>query len=106
MRDKRRLHKRPRISEVVQCKAWLDIELQIVQPRAIVALGATAARSLLGRTVTISSARAQIYHLEAGKMVFVTVHPSFLLRLRDDAQRAREFGAFVADLRRANRLCG
>lgn len=106
MRGKRRLHKRPGISEVVQCKVRLDIELQIVQPRAIVALGATAARSLLGRTVTISSARAQIYHLEAGKMAFVTVHPSFVLRLQDDAPSAREFGAFVADLRLVNRLCG
>jgi DNA polymerase len=77
-----------------------------VAPRAIIALGATAARSLLGRTVTISSARAQTHHLADGKIAFITIHPSFLLRLRDDAQKDREFRAFVADLRRAKRLCG
>lgn len=105
MRGKRRLHKRPNTAEIVQCKWWLDHELQIVEPRAVIALGATAARSLLGRTVTISSARSQTHHLEDGKLAFVTIHPSFLLRLRDDAEKDREFRAFVADLRRAKRLC-
>jgi DNA polymerase len=102
MRGKRRLHKRPDTFEVAQCKAWLDSELQIVQPRAVVALGATAARSLLGKAVTISVARARTYRLEDGALLFVTIHPSFLLRLRDDAEKAREFRAFVTDLRRAN----
>jgi uracil-DNA glycosylase len=106
MRGKRRLHKRPNTAEIIQCKWWLDHELQIIEPRAVIALGATAARSLLGRTVTISSARAQTHHLADGKMAFVTIHPSFLLRLRDDAEKDVQFRAFVADLRRAKRLCG
>jgi len=105
MRGKRRLHKRPNTEEVIQCKWWLDQELQIVEPRAIIALGATAARSLLGRSVTISSARAQTHQLADGKIVFVTIHPSYLLRLRDDGEKEREYRAFVADLRRAKRLC-
>jgi uracil-DNA glycosylase family protein len=106
MRGKRRLHKRPNAAEIVQCKWWLEHELQIVEPRAVIALGATAARSLLGRTVTISSARAQTHHLPDGKRAFLTIHPSFLLRLRDDAEKDRKFRASVADLRRAKRLCG
>ena len=105
MRGKRRLHKRPNTGEVIQCRWWLDHELRIVEPRAIIALGATAARSLFGRPVTISSARAETHHLADGKMAFVTIHPSFLLRLRSDAEKAREYRAFVADLRRAKRLC-
>src|SRR3984885_1856752 len=104
VRGKRRLHKRPNTAEVIQCKWWLDQELQIVNPRVVIALGATAARSLLGRSVTISSARARTHELGDGKIAFVTIHPSFLLRLRDDAEREREYGAFVADLRRAKRL--
>ena len=103
MRGKRRLHKRPDSFEVAQCKTWLDSELQIVQPRAVVALGVTAARSLLGKAVTISAARARTYGLD-GALLFVTIHPSFLLRLRNDAEKAREFRAFVTDLRRAYAL--
>jgi DNA polymerase len=105
MRGKRRLHKRPNTEEVIQCKWWLDHELQLVAPRAVIALGATAARSLLGRSVTISSARAQPHQLADGKIAFVTIHPSYLLRLRDDAEKEREYRAFVADLRRAKRFC-
>jgi len=105
MRGKRRLHKRPNAAEVMQCRSWLDHELQIVEPRAVIALGATAARSLFGRAVAVSRARAQTHHLVDGKMAFVTIHPSFLLRLRDDAEKDREYRAFVADLRRAKRLC-
>lgn len=105
MRGKRRLHKRPNTAEVIQCKWWLDHELQIIKPHGIIALGATAARALLGRAVTISSARAKTHRLADGKLAFVTIHPSYLLRLRDDADKEREFRAFVADLRRAQQLC-
>ena len=105
MRGKRRLHKRPNAYEVEQCKLWLERELEIVKPGAVIALGATAARSLLGRVVTISSARRDTHRLAGGRMAFVTIHPSFLLRLRDDADKEREYRAFVADLRRAKKLC-
>lgn len=105
MRGKRRLHKRPSTQEITQCKLWLDHELQIVRPRTVVALGATAARSLLGRAVTISSARSHTHDLPGGGIALVTIHPSFLLRLQDDVSKEREYRAFVADLCRARDLC-
>jgi DNA polymerase len=104
-RGKRRLHKRPKTEEVKQCRRWLHHELQLVKVRAVIALGATAAHSLLGKAVTISSARARTHQLADGKIAFVTIHPAYLLRLRDDAEKAREYRAFVNDLRRAKKLC-
>ena len=72
-----------------------------MKPVAIVALGATAARSLLGRSVTIGKLRGQTLQLADGTAAFVTIHPSFLLRIEDDADNAREYDNFVADLRAA-----
>jgi uracil-DNA glycosylase len=104
MRGKRRLHKRPNAYEIERCKIWLDRERAIVKPVAIVALGATAARSLLGRSVTIGKLRGQTLHLADGTAVFVTIHPSWLLRMEDDADKQREYDNFVADLRPAARV--
>jgi uracil-DNA glycosylase len=104
MRGKRRLHKRPNAYEIERCKVWLDIERRIVKPAAIVALGATAARSLLGRPVTIAKLRGRMVELADGTAAFVTIHPSFLLRIKDDADKEREYRDFVADLRAAARL--
>ena len=104
MRGKRRLHKRPNAYEIERCKIWLDLERAIMKPVAIVALGATAARSLLGRSVTIGKLRGQTLHLADGTAVFVTIHPSWLLRIEDDADKQREYDNFVADLRPAARV--
>jgi uracil-DNA glycosylase family protein len=104
MRGKRRLHKRPNAYEIERCKVWLDIERRIVKPAAIVALGATAARSLLGRPVTIAKLRGRMVQLADGTAAFVTIHPSFLLRIQDDGDKEREYRNFVADLRPAARL--
>jgi uracil-DNA glycosylase len=101
MRGKRRLHKRPNAYEIERCRIWLDIERAIVKPMAIVALGATAARSLFGRTVTITKARGRVSHLADDTAAFVTIHPSWLLRIHDDADKEREYRNFVADLRQA-----
>src|SRR5262252_6842329 len=100
-RGKRRLHKRPNAYEIERCKIWLDLERAIVKPAAIVALGATAARSLLGRPVTIGKLRGQTLHLSDGTAAFVTIHPSWLLRIEDDVDKEREYANFVADLRPA-----
>jgi uracil-DNA glycosylase family protein len=100
-RGKRRLHKRPNTYEIERCKIWLETERAIIKPAAIVALGATAARSLLGRVVTITKMRGRVLHLPDGTPAFVTIHPSFLLRIEDEADKAREYRAFVADLRQA-----
>jgi uracil-DNA glycosylase len=104
MRGKRRLHKRPNTYEIERCKIWLDVERGIVKPVAIVALGATAARSLLGRSVTITKARRQTLRLPDGTAAFVTIHPSYLLRIEDEADKQREYDNFVADLRPAARV--
>ena len=104
LRGKRRLHKRPNTHEIERCKVWLDRERAIVQPVAVVALGATAARSLLGRSVTITKLRGRMLQLADGTAAFVTIHPSFLLRIEDEADKQREYDRFVADLRPAARV--
>src|SRR5436309_11747577 len=91
MRGKRRLHKRPNAYEIERCKIWLEVERTIVKPVAIVALGATAARSLFGRPVTITKMRGGVAHLPDGTVAFVTVHPSSLLRIEDHADNERAF---------------
>jgi len=104
MRGKRRLHKRPNAYEMARCKIWLDLERAIVKPMAIVALGATAARSLLGRPVTIAKARGQTLHLPDGTAAFVTIHPSWLLRIEEEVDKQREYRNFPADLRQAAKV--
>jgi DNA polymerase len=99
-RGKRRLHKRPNAHEIDRCRWWLDHERAIVKPVAIVALGATAARSLFGKVVTIGRMRGQEHRLSDGALAFVTIHPSYLLRIQDEADKAREFRMFVGDLRK------
>ncbi len=97
-RGKRRIHARPDTGEIAACRFWLDIERAEVAPKVTLLLGATAARAVLGRAVTISRERSRPIPL-AGSTAFVTVHPAYLLRLPDEAARAREYAAFVADLR-------
>src|SRR5262245_52208675 len=104
MRGKRRLHKRPNAYEIERCKWWLERERAIVKPAAIVALGATAARSLFGRVVTITRMRGQAHSLEDGTAAFVTIHPSWLLRIEDEGDKEKEYRRFVGDLRQAGRL--
>jgi DNA polymerase len=104
MRGKRRLHKRPNAHEIERCRWWLERELAIVQPAAIVTLGATAARSVLGRAVSVLKLRGRAQPLPDGAMALVTIHPSFLLRIRDAADKEREYRNFVRDLRGAREL--
>jgi DNA polymerase len=104
MRGKRRLHKRPNIYEIERCRWWLEQEREIVRPAAIVALGATAARSVLGRTVSISRTRGQPQRLADGTAAIVTIHPSLLLRIKDAADKEREYESFVSDLRQASKV--
>src|SRR5438105_7653945 len=104
MRGKRRLHKRPNAYEIERCKWWLDQERAIVKPAAIVALGATAARSLFGRVTTIARMRGQAHRLADGTPAFVTIHPSWLLRIEDAEDKAREYRSFIGDLRQAAKV--
>jgi DNA polymerase len=98
-RGKRRLHKRPNAYEIERCRWWNDLERAIVKPALAVALGATAAYSLLGRSVTISRMRGEMQSLADGMPLLVTVHPSYLLRIEDEDDKAAEYRRFVADLK-------
>lgn len=101
---KRRLHQKPNAYEIDRCKWWLDLELDVIEPELTVAMGATAARSLMGRPVKITEARGRDLQTAAGRPMLVTIHPSALLRLRDSVSRAVEFDRFVADLRNIGTL--
>lgn len=103
-RGKKRLHQRPNAGEVQACRFWLDLEREFVRPKVIVALGATAAQSLLGRTATISRLRGDPLQLEDGTWLYVTIHPSYLLRLRIGGDAAAEQEKFEAELEAIKRL--
>ena len=98
-RGKRRIHKTPNRSEVLACAYWFDRELAIVSPRIVVALGGTAAKSLLGPRVQVTKVRGQFLEWDREPLVTVTVHPSSILRAPDDVSRASAKAAFVADLK-------
>ncbi len=103
-RGKRRIHQTPETPEIQACAFWLDVERAHIRPRLLVLMGATAARAVLRRAVTISRERGRPIQLEGGQTVFVTVHPSFLLRVPDAAAKAREYAAFVQDLKTVRAL--
>jgi probable DNA metabolism protein len=101
VRGKRRIHHSPNAGEVKACRFWLGIEREFVRPSLIVAMGATALMSILSKATTVSSVRDQTITLEDGTPMIATVHPSYLLRLPDEAQREKETARFVVDLSRA-----
>jgi probable DNA metabolism protein len=98
-RGKRRIHQTPEVPEIQACGFWLDVERSHVRPRLLVLMGGSAARAVMGRAVTISRERGRRIDLPDGQAAFVTVHPSYLLRIPDKAAKAREYEAFVRDLR-------
>jgi DNA polymerase len=99
-RGKRRIHNKPDAGEVTACRWWLDHERALIEPQVTVALGATAARSLVGKVVTISRVRGAPLELADGGKCWVTVHPSFLLRIPEQDRRREERALFVRDLKR------
>ncbi len=106
-RGKRRLHKRPNAGEIRVCSGkWLFSEIEVIAPELVVALGATAAQSLAGRPVPVQSNRGAVIELPSGLQVLITIHPSALLRLRDEDERREAYGAFVRDLRSIARIVG
>ncbi len=98
-RGKRRIHQKPTWSESVACRPWLEAELAAVRPRVVVALGATAAQSLLGKEFRVTRQRGELLDSPLAEHVVATVHPSSILRQRDDEARRAELAAFVDDLR-------
>ncbi len=103
-RGKRRIHKKPNSLEIAACRAWLDVEIELVKPEVIVCLGATAAQALLGRAFRVTKQRGQLLPFDAAPHVLATVHPSSILRAPDDETRHREFLLFVEDLRVVTKL--
>lgn len=98
-RGKRRLHKRPNAYEIDRCHWWLDLERKLVKPKILVALGATAVRSVSGRPLTISKIRGRVIDLADGGRMLATIHPSYILRIDDEADRHAAYRHFVADLK-------
>jgi uracil-DNA glycosylase family protein len=98
-RGKRRLHKKPDTSEIDICRFWLDNEIEIVRPRIVVALGATAARGIMRKSLTVNANRGRIMILPSGPHGLITVHPSYLLRIEEERDKRREFDLLVKDLR-------
>jgi uracil-DNA glycosylase family protein len=98
-RGKRRIHAKPSWSEMAACRPWLDAELAVVRPRVLVCLGATAAQSLLGRQFRVTKQRGEWIESGLAEHVTATIHPSAILRQRDDESRHREMEAFVSDLK-------
>jgi DNA polymerase len=105
-RGKRRLHKRPDAGEIEACRWWLDIERSLVKPAAVLGMGATAARSLLGHPTPIAANRGRPLAVIDGAQILVTIHPSLLLRLRDEVEKERQYRQFVEDLQLAAKVSG
>jgi DNA polymerase len=101
VRGKRRIHSKPDAGEIQACRWWYEQERLLVKPAMTVALGATAARQMLGKVVTISGSRGRAIELAEGGLGWVTIHPSFLLRMPDKGRAEDEFAAFVEDLKGA-----
>ena len=98
-RGKRRLHKKPLSSEVQACLPWLEAEMELVKPRVMVCLGATAAQALLGAKFRLTEARGVVFSHALAPKVIATVHPSAILRMPDSESRHQEYERFVADLK-------
>jgi uracil-DNA glycosylase len=105
-RGKRRIHKKPGASEIAACRPWLNAELGLIKPHVLVCLGATAAQSLLGQDFSVSRQRGQPIQSTLAPHVMATVHPSSILRARDDESRQEQMRAFVSDLSKVARLLG
>jgi uracil-DNA glycosylase len=98
-RGKFRLHQKPTTPEIRACRQWYERELAAIQPELVVALGATAAQCVFGKTMPINRHRGRLIELDQGRRALVTVHPSYLLRLPDEDAKAREYERFVEDLK-------
>jgi uracil-DNA glycosylase family protein len=103
-RGKRRIHSKPNAGEIRACRWWLDNELRLIQPNLVVALGATAAQSLLGKAVPTTKMRGDLVQREDGLRIFVTIHPSFILRIRERADKEAERARFLDDMKAVKKL--
>ena len=105
-RGKRRIHSKPNAAEISACRWWYEQESLLVKPEVTVALGATAARALIGKAVTIGRERGRPIELPGGGIGWITIHPSFLLRIQDHGETDAAFARFVEDLKAAKASLG
>jgi DNA polymerase len=106
-RGKRRIHAKPDVVEITACLPWLQAEIDVVKPRALVCLGSTAAQALIGRKFKVTQQRGEFVPSPLAPLVTATVHPSSILRAPDDETRRAERARFVADLKKvAKALAG
>jgi uracil-DNA glycosylase len=103
-RGKKRIHKKPRYSEIHACRPWRDAELRVLKPQILVCLGSTAAQSLLGRTFSVTRQRGQLIDSPLAPFVLVTVHPSSILRAPDSSACQLQMQAFINDLKIVSKL--
>jgi DNA polymerase len=102
-RGKRRLHQKPSVREVAACRPWLEAEIEQVQPKVVVCMGATAAQSVIGRPVPITRERGKFIESKTGPVTFITIHPSAIYRQRDEAERDREYRRFASEMKLVRR---
>ena len=102
-RGKRRIHKKPNGGQIAACRPWLDVEIELVKPRVIVCLGATAAQALIAPSFKVTQHRGELLPSSLAAFITATVHPSSILRAPDDETRHAELQRFVEDLRTAAR---
>ena len=105
-RGKRRIHSKPNAGEVQACRWWIDREVELIKPELAVALGATAALSLLGKAIAVTKMRGEVIEREDGLRVFITIHPSFILRIQEPADKEAERDRFLQDMKQVKRLMG
>jgi DNA polymerase len=103
-RGKRRIHKKPSVSEIAACRPWLDAEIAAIKPTVIVCLGATAAQALLGKTFRVTAKRGKFIESSLAPYVMATVHPASILRAPDEESRHTENQKFIADLKQIKKL--
>ena len=106
LRGKRRIHKTPAQREIDACHQWLEREIEAVKPKVIVALGATAARAVIGKDFKVSQMRGRFVESPLAPHVFATFHPSALLRLQDEAEKEAAFEQLVGDLKLIRKALG
>ena len=103
-RGKRRIHKKPNSLEIAACHPWLEAEVALIKPEIIVALGATAAQTLLGSKFRVTKQRGEFLESTLATYVMATVHPSSILRAPDDETRRLEYRRFVDDLKKLSQV--
>jgi uracil-DNA glycosylase len=103
-KGKRRIHQKPNAREIAACRPWIEAEIEVVRPRVIVCLGATAAQALIGRSFRVTQQRGEPLDSPLAPYIMATVHPSSVLRAQDDESRRREMELLVQDLRHITAL--